>query len=237
MKIGHSKSPEHRLAEFRTVFPYRMRVLWRHGGGLPLERALHKRFEAQHREDEWFEFGDVDAVAAVTAATAELWENGALDGKKRPKRFPTAISLNGLQIAYMAPGGQASQPAWDRSPDTYQGSSQASPGARPSTTHAGGAATRLEGMASRASASACRIPRPEAIEFQGGWIVGTRLQLDAVELDRWLRQRCRAHVSPLHHMWRLPEWEPLDVARHQPNVFEEKPTGWSVRHDGARMAS
>src|SRR5436305_3036216 len=29
-----------------------------------------------------------------------------------------------------------------------------------------------------------------------GWIVGTSLQLDAVELDRWSRQRCPAHTSP-----------------------------------------
>jgi hypothetical protein len=45
-----------------------------------------------------------------------------------------------------------------------------------------------------------------------GWIVGTSLQLDAVELDL---QRCPAHASPRYRMWCLPEWEALDVCKHR----------------------
>ena len=42
-----------------------------------------------------------------------------------------------------------------------------------------------------------------------GWIAGTSLQLDAVEPDRWSRQRCPAHASPRYQMWCPPEWATL----------------------------
>ncbi|WP_433194535.1 GIY-YIG nuclease family protein [Nocardia sp. CA-107356] len=224
VKIGHSRSPEHRLAEFKTGFPFRMRVLWRHGGGAALERALHERFQRYRREGEWFEFGDIDAVTAISAATAELWESGAVDGRVRKRRFPTIINLNGLWIAYLAPGGVETK--------SFPGESdQNIPG-----LHAGFAACTavndagnsrcpdtIGGYEYRPGQKYISPPEIEAIEFEGGWIISARLQLDALELDRWLRQRCRAHASPLHNMWCLPEWEPVDVAKHQPNIYTSKP--------------
>lgn len=231
VKIGHSKAPEHRLAEFKTGFPYRMRVLWRHGGGLPLERALHKRFEHQHREGEWFEFGDIDAVSAVSAATVQLWDDGAIDGKKRPKRFPTVISLNGLLIAYLAPGSLGSHHALGKR--QYISGLTAGLAACTAVDDTGQRCGNTVGGYGYFGVGQ-RVPYPEseAIEVEGGWIVGNRLQLDAVELDRWLRQRCRTHVSPLHPMCCLPEWEPLDMTKHQLTLHEKKPDwlgGWLRR--------
>ncbi|MEU7749322.1 GIY-YIG nuclease family protein [Nonomuraea sp. NPDC049158] len=162
VKIGHSKSPEHRLAEFKTGFPYRMRALWRHGGGSRLEYALHKRFERQHREGEWFGFGEADAVAAVSTATAELWDGGAIDGNVQKDFQPPSTSTACSWLSWR-PGAWKPTLHGPGRANTYQGSSQAQQPVQQSMRPAKDAAIQLEDMAIGLMNRACHIPKSKQL--------------------------------------------------------------------------
>ncbi|GLZ28065.1 hypothetical protein Lesp02_02550 [Lentzea sp. NBRC 105346] len=227
VKIGHSKAPEHRLSEFKTGFPYRMKVLWKHGGGLRLERALHGRFAAERRELEWFEFGDTDAVTAVTTAAAELWEIGTVDGVKRVKRFPTVMSLNGLLITYLAAGRETSDTDWRTR----------SPVVSPSIDASLAYCTAMSDVGQRCGHrvgdwhSDRTLPRPEmkAIETYAGWAVGIEIATDLEDLDRWLRQRCWLHTGHNEPAWCAPDWEEFDAEKHSSVYLYEQMPEWPAK--------
>jgi hypothetical protein len=223
VKIGHSKAPEHRLNEFKTGFPYKMRVLWKCGGGLRLERALHKRFAAQHRELEWFEFGEIDPVSAVSAAASELWESGAVDGKKRAARFPTLMSLNGLLLVYPVSGRKNESAGWGR------------PEVVPTHDASRAFCTGVSELGTR-----CENPigpwwydrsirKPEmqrlATTAAGTWAFGIEVLTYPEDLNRWLRQRCWWHSDHLAPAWCAPEWEEYDSTKHPDVTLYDKDLG------------
>jgi hypothetical protein len=224
-KIGHSVMPWERLKQLRTGSPYRLRMLWWHGGGLRLERALHRKFAGRHRSGEWFDFDGLDPVAAVSAATVEVFESGAVDGRRRLPRVPTVIGLNGTLIAFSAP--VKSIPDAD---GTYRQQTWADGAWAAQCTAADGSGIRCPAPLVKhdfeAWKAGVRRPRDAAVEIPTGWVVCPYLQLDHDELDRWLRQRCPDHAGQKWQMWCAPEWEPFVPARHVNIVVrEEKPEG------------
>lgn len=70
VKIGRSTNLARRLAAIQTTCPTKVEVLWQTEGGSPLERTLHKDFQHLRTHGEWFNFGKVDAVAAVREAVS-----------------------------------------------------------------------------------------------------------------------------------------------------------------------
>lgn len=73
VKIGHSYDPEQRSVVIQPDCPFPLQVLWRYeGGGVDLETALHREFKRYHLHHEWFDFGNEDPVAAVSAAVPRL---------------------------------------------------------------------------------------------------------------------------------------------------------------------
>lgn len=211
VKIGHSEQPEKRLLQIKIGSPWPLRLLWQHGGGQRLERALHQRFAAQRHNGEWFDFGKADPVATVSAATAELIDSGTVTGQRRTPRLPCLVSLNGCLIVYMAPG------RWEKdflgrdelkrphNPWSAQCTALADTGQRCAKPILDFRAAHRAGLVKYAAVG---------IEVVGGWVVCERIQLDAREMDRWLRQRCVAHARSFQ-AWCLPEWEQFDPVRHR----------------------
>ena len=54
VKIGMSASPEVRLANLQTSYPYRLTILARFSGGEDEEAAVHRLFRPDRLEGEWF---------------------------------------------------------------------------------------------------------------------------------------------------------------------------------------
>lgn len=227
VKIGHSEQPDKRLLQIKTGSPWPLRLLWQHGGGQRLERALHQRFAAQRRNGEWFDFGDADPVATVSAATAELIDSGTVTGKRRTPRLPCLVSLNGCLIVFMAPG------RWEKgvlgfdelkrpfNPWTAQCTAQSDIGQRCENPIVDFMAAYRAGLIKYISVG---------FEVKGGWVVCNRIQLDARELERWLRQRCVTHAHSFQ-AWCLPEWEQFDPVRHREMLWPGVP---SVEDDHVR---
>lgn len=73
VKIGYtSKVPESRLKSIQTGHPERLHILWSVEGDMALEFSLHERFKDYRTVGEWFDFGDLDPVAAIREAVFEL---------------------------------------------------------------------------------------------------------------------------------------------------------------------
>lgn len=68
VKIGRSAKPAGRLGDIQRMSPVRLEIRWQVEGGAELEGALHRRFKELRTHGEWFDFGDLDPVAAVEAA-------------------------------------------------------------------------------------------------------------------------------------------------------------------------
>ena len=73
VKIGTTTaSADKRLSGIQTMSPSLLSVLWTTPGGRELEQELHRRFAAERRHGEWFDFGDRDPVTEVSAVAREL---------------------------------------------------------------------------------------------------------------------------------------------------------------------
>lgn len=115
VKIGHSADVAARRDALQTGSPFRLEVLLTVQGGERLENALHHRFADNRREGEWFDFGERDALAEITAAIKEIRQptvppsrapaeeriDSYLD--ERPYRLPHARILDdGLRLEGVA---------------------------------------------------------------------------------------------------------------------------------------
>ncbi len=67
-KIGRSTDPGGRLAALQVGSPVLLLLAALFPGGPRLERHLHKEFDGYRTHGEWFDFGDQDPIAEVTAA-------------------------------------------------------------------------------------------------------------------------------------------------------------------------
>lgn len=73
VKIGMTtKGHLERLNGIQTMSPSILTVLWTTPGGRELEHKLHYRFRRERLHGEWFDFGERDPIAEVSAAAAEL---------------------------------------------------------------------------------------------------------------------------------------------------------------------
>jgi hypothetical protein len=79
VKIGKADDVAERLAFIQRMSPLKLRVLTQFDGGFELETALHRRFKHLRLHGEWFDFGQRDAVAAVTSAVGEIVTQWALE--------------------------------------------------------------------------------------------------------------------------------------------------------------
>jgi hypothetical protein len=70
VKIGRSLDVARRLRDIQRMSPVQLRVLWHKPGGQALESALHQEFADRRSHGEWFDFGDLDAVALISEAAA-----------------------------------------------------------------------------------------------------------------------------------------------------------------------
>lgn len=68
VKIGKAVNLQKRVGEIQRMSPAPLAVLWSTPGGIALESALHKRFDAIHAYGEWFDFGKDDPIVLISAA-------------------------------------------------------------------------------------------------------------------------------------------------------------------------
>lgn len=61
-KIGHSVTPNKRLATFQTGCPFELELLACCSGGSEFEEELHIKYKAQRTRGEWFSFSDDDVA-------------------------------------------------------------------------------------------------------------------------------------------------------------------------------
>lgn len=72
VKIGTTDDAPKRLSDIQRMGPLPLKVLWFTPGDYVLEFALHRRFAPFRKHGEWFDFGEADAVAEVSAAVDEI---------------------------------------------------------------------------------------------------------------------------------------------------------------------
>jgi Meiotically up-regulated gene 113 len=72
VKIGTTTNLLIRLRSLCLMSPVPVVVLWQTSGSSALEHKLHQRFAQRRVYGEWFHFADVDVVAELQAALAEL---------------------------------------------------------------------------------------------------------------------------------------------------------------------
>lgn len=80
VKIGRTTNIRSRLASIQTGCPTKVDVLWQTDGGSTLERSLHFEFRHFRTHGEWFDFGDADPVALVSAAASRATEQTRRSG-------------------------------------------------------------------------------------------------------------------------------------------------------------
>lgn len=74
VKIGTSVDVPARLRGMQTSHPQLLIARWTCRGNVELESFLHRRFESIRVKGEWFDFGDADPVAEVSAAAEYFYE-------------------------------------------------------------------------------------------------------------------------------------------------------------------
>jgi hypothetical protein len=80
VKIGHGIDIVKRLGGIQVGNPAKLYILWRTLGGRPLEELLHERFARKRVQGEWFDFGNQDPVAEISAAAKQLTGDPGLIG-------------------------------------------------------------------------------------------------------------------------------------------------------------
>ncbi|MDE2021112.1 MAG: GIY-YIG nuclease family protein [Patescibacteria group bacterium] len=72
VKIGCSEDPVSRIRKIQTNLPERLEILAIIPGGFSEERALHRRFEDEHTNGEWFRYTDkiADFISSYHMRTA-----------------------------------------------------------------------------------------------------------------------------------------------------------------------
>lgn len=70
VKIGHSGTLLRRVGDIQRMSPVPLSVLWTYPGGKALEGTLHQTFKDFRQHGEWFDFGDINPIAAVAADVA-----------------------------------------------------------------------------------------------------------------------------------------------------------------------
>jgi hypothetical protein len=74
VKIGTTVNVEARLRGMQTSHPLLLIARWTCPGNVELESYLHRRFDDIRMRGEWFNFGDVDPIAEVSAAAEYFYE-------------------------------------------------------------------------------------------------------------------------------------------------------------------
>lgn len=94
VKIGWALDAEKRLREIGRLTGYPVTLLWQSAPelGVETESKLHRLFRDYRHQGEWFDFGDADPVALVSAAIdlPRGWppEDRVTPSHKYPKRRP-----------------------------------------------------------------------------------------------------------------------------------------------------
>lgn len=65
VKIGFSTDPQQRLRGLQTASPEKLALRWRTPGDQQLEGRIQEHFKPLRKSGEWFDFGDLDPVAAI----------------------------------------------------------------------------------------------------------------------------------------------------------------------------
>lgn len=74
VKIGTSMDVPARLRSMQTSHPQLLIARWTCQGNVELESFLHRRFDPIRVKGEWFDFGDADPIAEVSAAAEYFYE-------------------------------------------------------------------------------------------------------------------------------------------------------------------
>ncbi|MFD4661393.1 GIY-YIG nuclease family protein [Kitasatospora sp. NPDC058444] len=88
VKIGRSTDPDGRLTALQSGSPVALLLAATFPGGPRLERHLHKKFGHYRIHGEWFDFGDQDPVAEVTAEVGAYEPEPGHDDRARQYRDP-----------------------------------------------------------------------------------------------------------------------------------------------------
>lgn len=74
VKIGTTVNVDARLRGMQTSNPLLLIARWTCRGNVELENFLHRRFDGIRMKGEWFDFGDADPIAEVSAAAEYFYE-------------------------------------------------------------------------------------------------------------------------------------------------------------------
>ncbi len=86
VKIGKADDVSKRFGSIQRMSPVELRVLAHFPGGFRYEKALHRKFDHLRTYGEWFDFGDLDPVAEVSAAVAALVEADEAEARAAAER-------------------------------------------------------------------------------------------------------------------------------------------------------
>lgn len=90
VKIGTSRRPAERLADLQVGSPVPLSLLWKTPGTRDLERMLHDYFVHYRTHGEWFDFGTLNPIAAVTGALSLFGYRQAVSPAPAPERLVIA---------------------------------------------------------------------------------------------------------------------------------------------------
>lgn len=93
VKIGRAVNVGRRLASIQRMSPAPLEVLWTTAGGADLEGAFHAYFSGRRTHGEWFDFGDQDPVAVITANLATVEADAARRTARRESPYPPRAAL------------------------------------------------------------------------------------------------------------------------------------------------
>jgi Meiotically up-regulated gene 113 len=201
VKIGKADDVASRIADIQRMSPVKLHLLTQFDGGYKLEAALHRRFKHFRTHSEWFDFGDLDAVAEIAEGVAEIEAEQQARRERelerlrmleqRPLRWGPAI-IGGRTLVYPTLLGTF--------PEGARCVAQVKTGRRCAAALEDGQITNPNFQ--------WRVPGHGLINCD---VYGSG---NEVEEARWLAQRCRRHAGESSPAFCEPEWELFDPEKH-----------------------
>jgi Meiotically Up-regulated Gene 113 (MUG113) protein len=209
VKIGHSTNPKSRIRSIQTMSPTPIDVLWTHPGRKEHETLLHRAFAAYRQHGEWFDFGNLDPVAEVAAAMANLVQADEAEARVAAERaaLPGTLVKVGRKLWIMRGDGQF------QCVDTVKSK-------RRCRNYIFDVFDDMESRKYWAVPGVGVIEGYEIPVADAGDEERVMLQLCAIHYDVLLEiryeEKCHGGEPPLGPLFPAvdPMWEPFDLARH-----------------------
>ena len=212
VKIGKADDVSDRLASIQRMSPVKLRLLAHYGGGFRYETALHRQFDHLRTHGEWFDFGDLDPVAEVSAAVAVLVEADEAEARASAKRAAAPGTVVQIRKKLWVMQGDGQFQCVDSVKDKR----------------------RCRNLA----VDCDELPRVYRWAIPGiGFVEGYALSpRDKYDHERIMMQLCQSHYDSFGleqyydrklpgpvSAWTRPMWEPFNLAEHVDLIKRDEP--------------